>query len=129
MNSTNTPPYVGDSVTFTCGQVSQATSYEFRVIVNGNITAVPATGRTSVPYTVNSTEEHFAQCRICVGNACQEWEPVPGSGGNTGPQPVGTPPSSAAPTASPSIRGGSASPVVEPIPTLTPRGGNTGGSR
>ena len=69
---------VGDNVTFTCGTVAGATSYEFRVkSPDGTTSPVTpmTTGSTqSQSFTIAQQGDYKAQCRICVGNACQEWE-------------------------------------------------------
>ncbi len=71
---------VGDNVSFTCGLISGATKYEFRVrLPDGTITTLAASGSTSnisEPFQITQQGDYKAQCRICVGPSatCQEWE-------------------------------------------------------
>jgi hypothetical protein len=79
-------PKVGDSVTFTCGNVAGATKYEFRVkLPDGTIQALSTTAsttanpkpRTSTALTISSQGAYAAQCRICTGangSTCQQYE-------------------------------------------------------
>lgn len=74
-------PIKGDTVTFTCGQVTGATKYEFRVkLPSGeirNIQAAASGSNVSRSFTVNGSGAHTAQCRICTGtdgSNCQAYE-------------------------------------------------------
>lgn len=69
---------VGDNVNLTCGVVAGATSYEFRIkLPNGttqSITPKSANSNISSDFQVTATGAYKAQCRICVGSTCHEWE-------------------------------------------------------
>ena len=69
---------VGDNVHFTCGTVPGATAYEFRVkSPDGTITEVLPVSSGSVQsqsFSIAQQGNYKAQCRICVGGSCQEWE-------------------------------------------------------
>lgn len=71
-------PKLGDNVTFTCGQVSAAERYIFKVIdPAGQTTNLVATGRVSAQFTITQSGKYFAQCQICTGSAdstCLPWE-------------------------------------------------------
>jgi hypothetical protein len=89
LNITKSPatPTIGSQVTFTCGQVTGAVSYEFRVkLPNGTIqalaTSTGAGSRISVPLLISTAGTYQAQCRICTAAAgtnaptCQAFEPL-----------------------------------------------------
>lgn len=70
---------VGDAVTLTCGEVSGAASYIFRILqADGTITDLSSTGRTSESFNITSSGQHTAQCQICTGttaDTCLPYEP------------------------------------------------------
>jgi len=72
---------LGDQTTFTCGEVTGAVSYVFRVMdPNGIISNLNATGQISAPYLINQSGTYFAQCQICTGStqaSCHDWETLP----------------------------------------------------
>ena len=72
-------PKLGDAVNFTCGLVSGADHYIFRVIEpDNNIVNLSATGATSQQYTISKSGLFQAQCQICTGAAedtCHSYEP------------------------------------------------------
>ena len=72
-------PTLGDNVTFTCGAVTGAAKYIFRVIdPDGVITPLTATGRTSQQFTITKSGEYNAQCQICTttnDSSCYVYEP------------------------------------------------------
>ncbi|MEO8581799.1 MAG: hypothetical protein ABI425_04490 [Patescibacteria group bacterium] len=78
----NTAPHRGDTVQFECGAINGAVRYEFQMIVPGQTTyspllAVSNGARVSQSYTISSTGDFIAQCRMCTGAAastCQAWE-------------------------------------------------------
>lgn len=74
-------PELGQAVTFTCGQVSGANHYIFRVVEpDNNIVTLQATGRTSAQYTISKSGKHSAQCQICTGadnSTCLPFEALP----------------------------------------------------
>lgn len=60
-------PVMGDAVQFTCGTVSGAARYVFRVIEpDGQVVNLQATGATSANYTINKAGTFRAQCQICT---------------------------------------------------------------
>jgi hypothetical protein len=70
---------VGDNVSFTCGTVPGATSYQFRVKApDGTISSIApqvASGNVSQSFAITQKGSYKAQCRICVdSDRCQEWE-------------------------------------------------------
>lgn len=74
-------PRKNDQLTFTCGEVTGATRYEFRVRLPDytytSVQPVAENARTSQPFTFSESGNHLAQCRICTGleaNSCSEWE-------------------------------------------------------
>jgi|GEM_PF-5538450 len=74
-------PTVGDTVTFSCGQVSSANHYEFRVKQpDGTIQTVVATAagnNVSQNFTVSQQGSFSVQCRVCSGSdasTCQPFE-------------------------------------------------------
>lgn len=95
----------GDKVEFSCGQVTGATAYKFRVLelnsagkIGKTIDLPPYPGRISTAYTIPQAGTFMAQCAICTGpggTGCQAFEdtglssgtpdpvtpPAPGSGG------------------------------------------------
>lgn len=79
----NENPVIGESVTFTCGNVASAAMYQFRVGSAASpsaMTTLAATGRVSEPFIVTDSGEWFAQCRICTGqdeSTCQPYESIP----------------------------------------------------
>ena len=65
-------PAVGDSVSFTCGQVQGAARYQFRVkLPSGSFQLLDALGgnypNVSESFIISGQGAHFAQCRICTG--------------------------------------------------------------
>ncbi len=69
ISSDKASPKVGESVTFTCGEVSQIKSYKFRVVLpNGDFFSLKSTGRVSEPFQVNIPGKFSAQCTVCQGN-------------------------------------------------------------
>jgi hypothetical protein len=62
---------MGDSVTFTCGTVTGATRYEFRVrFADGtfqNITPSDTSANVSTAFTITKKGRHHVQCRPCQG--------------------------------------------------------------
>lgn len=97
LNITVSPsaPTAGQSVTFTCGQVSGSNiTYQFRVKTPaGTVVTVPAltaTANRSQSYLVSESGQYTAQCRICVSGACQSWEDLPGGTRTTGNQTTNT---------------------------------------
>ncbi len=75
------PLQIGNTLSFTCGQVANVDQYEFRVVEPGgeqvNITSSAGSNVSSV-YTVAQSGTFVAQCRICPGGICHEWEPLAG---------------------------------------------------
>jgi hypothetical protein len=73
----NRPVKLGDIVNFTCGTITGANRYEFRLRIGTNdwIT-IPSVGssQTSGPYTINEYGQYTAQCRGCINASCQPWE-------------------------------------------------------
>ena len=71
-------PQLGDSVRFTCGTVSGASRYIFRVIQpDGTVQMLQATGATSANYNITQAGTYKAQCQICTGaadNTCHPFE-------------------------------------------------------
>lgn len=83
-------PQIGDDVTFTCGQVTEAISYVFRVMdPDGMISSLAAIGNVSETYTIETDGKYYAQCQICYESPaitddliCTPWEPLPTQQGN-----------------------------------------------
>jgi hypothetical protein len=76
----NGTPALNQPVTFTCGQVSGAARYEFRVkLPDGtfvNVQPSAAGSNVSAAYTPTTAGGFSAQCRICLGaaaNTCQDY--------------------------------------------------------
>ncbi len=73
-------PTLGDSVSLTCGTVSLAQRYIFRVVQpDGTISNLTATGPTSAAFTISQAGPYAAQCQICTGAAdstCLPYEPI-----------------------------------------------------
>lgn len=73
-------PELGDAITLTCGEVSEASRYIFRIVEpDGNTVNLNATGRTSQSYTITKDGPHSAQCQICTGDSddsCLPYEPT-----------------------------------------------------
>lgn len=71
-------PVLGSSVRFTCGQVSQATSYQFRYKVGTGqeqtLGTSTSSSNVSQPLTISAGGTYKVQCRPCVGTACTQWE-------------------------------------------------------
>lgn len=69
---------VGDQINLTCGIIPGVSRYEFRIsLPDGSIQAIqPASENSNISanFAITQTGAHKAQCRICTGNACQEWE-------------------------------------------------------
>ena len=69
---------VGDAVTFTCGTVTGAARYEFRVKQpNGTIKTLTAQNNVSQTLTITEAGSYTAQCRICTSvdvTSCQPFE-------------------------------------------------------
>lgn len=76
----NQSPRIGDTVTFTCGNVAGASRYRFRLIDAAGAVIEPlATGRTSAPVSITQAGSYRAQCTFCTGpdNAsCHQFEPL-----------------------------------------------------
>lgn len=71
------PIILGDIVNFTCGTVTGANRYEFRIQIgtNGWVTVQSiGTSQTSGPYTIDEYGQYTAQCRGCIDSSCQPWE-------------------------------------------------------
>ena len=72
---------LGGQTTFTCGAVTGADHYIFRIMSpDGIISSLGATGQVSAPYSISQFGTYFAQCQICTGSSestCQTWEPLP----------------------------------------------------
>lgn len=87
---------LNDQVSFTCAQVTNAVSYQFRWgytnkkegtegITMQELAPTSATSRTSVPITVDKVGRYIAQCRPCgANNLCSQWEPIDGE--NSAPE-------------------------------------------
>ena len=74
MSKTN--PAINDTVTFTCAQVADVASYQFRVIQpDGETAELRATGNVSSAYTITDSGKFRAECRLCPtgSNQCQPW--------------------------------------------------------
>ncbi len=73
-------PTLGDSVSLTCGTVSLAQRYIFRVVQpDGTISNLTATGPTSAAFTISQAGPYAAQCQICTGaeaSTCLPYEPI-----------------------------------------------------
>lgn len=73
-------PKIGDQVTYTCGRVTGATSYDFKLVhPDGSIerqTGATSSNPSSVsqPFTITQAGKYTAQCRICVDGNCQNYE-------------------------------------------------------
>ncbi len=73
----NRPVKLGDIVNFTCGLVSGANRYEFRLKIDlGPWVSIGATSSSQIsdPYTISSYGQYTAQCRGCIDDSCQPWE-------------------------------------------------------
>ncbi len=70
VRASKTPINYGDRVTFTCGLVPSAASYEFRVIApDGSVKYIPASvGNVSSEYVADNpvSGRYIAQCRVCA---------------------------------------------------------------
>lgn len=80
---TTTAPQLGQVLQLTCGQVTGAASYVFRVVEGDgtivNLQASTAGGRISQDYTVRKTGRLTAQCQVCSGpsgTSCAAFAPV-----------------------------------------------------
>lgn len=89
ITTTNTTPKAGDQVTFTCGQVSGAATYEFRYSradstdesqqTQAVALAASSNPRVSQPLTVEQGKKYNVQCRPCKADGtCTPWEPLEG---------------------------------------------------
>lgn len=62
---------IGDKVKFTCGTVSNVSTYGFRVIENGVKSPLETVaGTTSKVYTVTKSGQFVGQCTICPNGVC-----------------------------------------------------------
>jgi len=94
----------GDEVQLVCGPVANVSQYEFRVIeipttggTPTTINLVPSTtSNISLVYTIPNSGRFIAQCRICPGGVCQEYDPI-----DTQPAPSPTPASAQPPVRQP----------------------------
>lgn len=77
-----TAPKIGDNVTFTCGRVSGATRYDFRLVYpDGTIqkqTGTESNNPSSISqaFTISQSGKYTAQCRLCVDGNCQAFESI-----------------------------------------------------
>ena len=73
-------PEIGDAITLTCGEVTGAERYIFRITqANGAVSNLSATGRTSESFTIADAGGYTAQCQICTGasdDTCLPYEPI-----------------------------------------------------
>lgn len=75
------PPRVGEDIRLTCGNITSAERYEFRILrdnlVLANIAPSAAGSSISAPFTIPSAGNYRGQCRGCTGASaatCQGWE-------------------------------------------------------
>lgn len=85
----NQSPILGDAVNFTCGTVTGASSYIFKVTEpDGGEVELQATGAVSTSYTISQSGRFHAQCQICVKTSssaaeeCRPYETLPTSNAN-----------------------------------------------
>ncbi|MEO8581520.1 MAG: hypothetical protein ABI425_02955 [Patescibacteria group bacterium] len=82
-NEPTRPVRIGDNLTFTCGTLSSAARYEFRLFLNGvflqNINPISTSASISQPFPIAQSGNYSAQCRMCTDStatSCQSWEPL-----------------------------------------------------
>jgi len=79
----NQPPIKGDAIRLTCGTVTGASGYVFRIIEpDQTLIDLQATGAISSNFIITKSGTHFAQCQFCTGTGsaqdCREFEPTTG---------------------------------------------------
>ncbi len=71
-------PKYGDTVRFTCGQISGATSYGFRYRVvganaSGTIPTMSTNSNISQPFVISKVGAYDVECQVCVGSVCSPY--------------------------------------------------------
>jgi hypothetical protein len=73
-----TSPQLNDQVTFTCGQITGATSYQFRYRINtGNPISLATSSlgsNVSTPLIISQAGDYQVQCQACNSAGCSGYE-------------------------------------------------------